>query len=46
MNQEEKYIGYLKYSGKSIEDGLLDARKSAEALLGFDEILRYFVTKA
>ena len=46
MNQEEKYIGYLKYSkGKSIEDGLLDARKSAEALLGFDEILRYFVTK-
>ena len=23
MNQEEKYIGYLKYSGKSIEDGLL-----------------------
>ena len=45
MNQEEKYIGYLKYSGKSIEDGLLDARKSAEALLGFDEILRYFITK-
>ena len=44
-NQEEKYIGYLKYSGKSIENGLLDARKSAEALLGFDEILRYFLLK-
>ena len=44
-NQEQKYIGYLKYSGKSIENGLLDARKSAEALLGFDEILRYFLLK-
>ena len=43
--QEEKYIGYLKYSGKSVEDGLMDARKSAEALLGFDEILRYFLLK-
>jgi len=38
-------IGYLKYSGKSVEEGLLDARKSAEALLGFDEILRFFVLK-
>ncbi|MBU0599755.1 hypothetical protein KJ997_03100 [bacterium] len=45
MNQEEKYIGYLKYSGKSVEDGLLDTRKSAEALLGFDEVLRYFLLK-
>ena len=45
MTQEEKYIGYLKYSGKSVENGLLDARKSAEALLGFDEILRYFLLK-
>lgn len=44
MNREE-YIGYLKYSGSSIEHGLLDTRKSAEALLGFDEILRYFVAK-
>lgn len=44
-NQEEKYIGYLKYSGKSVESGLLDVRKSAEALLGFDEILRYFLLK-
>jgi hypothetical protein len=41
----EKYIGYLKYSGKSVENGLLDVRKSAEALLGFDEILRYFLLK-
>lgn len=45
MNQEEKYIGYLRYSGTSVEDGFLDARKSADALLGFDEILRYFLIK-
>ena len=43
MPQEEKYIGYLRYSGKSIESGLLDARKAAEALLGFDQILRHFL---
>jgi len=40
---EEKYIGYLKYTGESVSEGYLDARKSAEALLGLDEILRYFV---
>ena len=43
MEKEEQYIGYLKYSGKSVEGGLLDVRKSAEALLGFDEVLRYFL---
>ena len=43
---EEKYIGYLKYYGESsVKDGLLDMRKSAEALVGFDEILRYFLVK-
>ncbi|MFA6097456.1 MAG: hypothetical protein WC788_07565 [Candidatus Paceibacterota bacterium] len=41
----DKFIGYLKYSGKSVEDGSLDIRKSAEALLGFDEALRYFISK-
>lgn len=45
MDQDEKFIGYLKYSGKSVEDGFLDTRKSAEALLGFDDILRYFLLK-
>lgn len=45
MNQEERYIGYLRYSGKYVEDGFLDTRKSAEALLGFDEILRYFISE-
>lgn len=45
MNQEEKYIGYLKYSGKSVDQGFMDIRKSSEALLGFDEILRFFLIK-
>ena len=36
-------IGYLKYSGKLVEEGALDARKSAQALLGFDEAVRFFV---
>ncbi len=45
MNQKEQCIGYLKYSGASIKDGLFDMRKSAEALLGFDEILRFFLLK-
>ena len=40
---EEKYIGYIRYCGKLVENGLLDARKSAQALLGFDEAVRFFV---
>lgn len=47
MNVEEKnkYIGYLKYTGESVKDGMLDARKASEALLGFDEVFRYFLVK-
>jgi len=41
--QDDLYIGYLKYSGKSVESGCLDAKKAAEALIGFDQTLRYFV---
>jgi len=40
---EEQYIGYLKYSGKLVEEGYIDVKKTAEALLGFDETLRFFV---
>lgn len=42
---EEKYIGYIKYEGPLVEDGLMDARKQAKALLGFDSALRYFIAK-
>lgn len=40
-----EYVGYLKYSGKDVEDGCLDAKKAAEALLGLNEFLRYFIQK-
>lgn len=40
---DEEYIGFLKYEGTLVEDGLLDARKAADALLGFDEAIRFFV---
>jgi len=43
MEQEEKYLGYLKYQGEMVNDGFMDARKSAQALLGFDEAVRFFV---
>lgn len=43
--EEEKYIGYIKYEGRLVEEGLMDARKQAQALLGFDSALRYFIGK-
>lgn len=42
---DQKCIGYLKYYGDLVKDGCLDARKSADALVGFDEVLRYFIAK-
>ncbi len=41
----ESYIGFIRYKGKPVKDGYLDARKSAQALIGFDEALRFFVGK-
>lgn len=43
--EDEKYIGYIKYEGKLVEEGLMDARKQAQVLLGFDSALRYFIGK-
>jgi len=40
---EEGYLGYLKYDGDAVEEGLMDARLSADALLGFDEAYRHFI---
>jgi len=42
---EDKYLGYIKYDGPLVEDGLMDARKQAKALIGFDSALRYFIAK-
>lgn len=46
MNEEkEEYLAYFKFEGETVKDGYLDARKSAEALIGIDEIFRYFLYK-
>ena len=37
------FLGYFKYTGESVVNGYLDARTSAEALIGIDEVLRYFL---
>ena len=42
---EEKYIGYIKYEGELVGDGLMDARRQAKSLLAFDSALRYFIAK-
>lgn len=41
--EEERYIGYIKYDGPLVEDGMMDGRRQAQALLGFDAALRYFI---
>lgn len=45
MNEDDKYLAYIKFQGESVKDGYLDARKSAEALIAIDEIFRYFLYK-
>lgn len=42
-SNDEKFLGYIRYCGQLVEDGLIDARKSAQALIGFDEAIRFFV---
>lgn len=42
---EEKYLGYIKYEGELVKDGLMDARRQAKSLLAFDSAVRYFIAK-
>lgn len=42
MTANGTYLGAVKYVGPSVVSGHLDAKKSAEALLGVDEAIRYF----
>ena len=43
MTNYSGYVGYLRLEGPDIKDGILGARQSAEALLGFDSALRYLL---
>lgn len=42
---DNKIIGYIKYDGKLVVDGMMDARQQAEALLGIDAAIRHFIKK-
>lgn len=43
--EEEFYLGYIKYEGRLVEEGLMDARQQAYALLGFDSAIRHLIGK-
>ncbi|WP_298507120.1 hypothetical protein [uncultured Maribacter sp.] len=38
-----EYLAYIKYEGELVKDGYLDARKSAEIIIGIDEVIRFFI---
>lgn len=44
LNSDD-FLGYIKYDGGLVADGVIDARAAATALEGFDSALRYFVTQ-
>lgn len=45
--RKRKYeeVGYIKYTGRDVERGVIDAGSAGSALLGLDEALRYFNTQ-
>jgi hypothetical protein len=43
--KENLVFAQIKYEGKLVENGYLDARKSGEVLIGIDDALRYFIYK-
>lgn len=36
-------LAYFKYTGKDVESGYLDARKTADTLIAIDQLVRYFL---
>lgn len=41
--EDDGWVGYVKYEGELVEDGMMDARKQAQALYGIDSLIRYFL---
>ena len=37
-------IGYFKYDGQSVKEGIIDARAAAKALDGLDSAMRFFIS--
>jgi hypothetical protein len=45
MEREDGQLGYFRFSGELVANGYLDARKSAQALLGIDDAVRFFISQ-
>lgn len=45
MSEENTEVGFVKYDGKAVAPGILDAGKAGMALTGLDELLRFFNSK-
>lgn len=45
MEDETGEVGFIKYDGKAVAPGVLDAGKAGMALTGLDELLRFFNSK-
>lgn len=43
--ESENYVGYLKFYGKNIENGIIQADIAGQALIGFDGCIRFFNKK-
>lgn len=43
VEQNDDFLAYVKFQGDLVAEGYLDTRKAAEALLGIDEVIRYFL---
>lgn len=43
--EDQLEVGSVKYSGKAVARGVLDAGKAGKALTGLDDLLRYFNAK-
>lgn len=44
-DQEYEEVGYIKYSGRDVTRGIIDAGSAGSALIGLDEALRFFNTQ-
>ena len=38
-------VGYMKFSGEAVPDGIIDVGAAGNSLLGFNECIRYFSKK-
>lgn len=39
------FLGYLKYEGALVADGVIDARAASDALASFDSAIRFFISE-